>query len=169
MTIFDLMFIVCFLAAGVALVRAAYLACRGRWAKSARVLRRLGYGTAVYAAVLVTVSLTSRAKVLVMGEKQCFDENGLVSSVDDAAGCVHQVGQPPVVADSDGIFCIVTVRVSNAGRRRAQRETDVAVCLIDNGGHRLSLVAAWTTGRLMRRGCRHGQDLRTKMPPGGSV
>jgi hypothetical protein len=162
-TIFDLLFIACFLAAAVSLLRAVYDSCRRRWASSARVLRRLGCGAAAYAAVLVAVSLTSRQKILRMGEKQCFDEWCI--SVERAAR-QPQVGKPPAVAHARGIFCVVTVRVSNAARRKAQRETDVGVCLIDREGHRydpspqgqLALDATGTGGL----------DLTTKMPPGGS-
>jgi Domain of unknown function (DUF4352) len=162
-TIFDLLFIACFLAAVLSLLRAAYTACRRRWASSARLLRQLGYGVAVYAAVLVVVSLTSHPKILRMGQKQCFDEWCI--SVERAAQ-QSQVGRPPAIARARGVFCVVTVRVSNAAQRRAQRETDVGVCLIDREGHRydpspqgqLALDATGTGGR----------DLTTKMPPGGS-
>jgi Domain of unknown function (DUF4352) len=163
MSTFDLLFIACFLAAVVFLSRAVYYACRRRWATSGRVRRRLGYGAAAYGALLVTVSLTSRPKVLRIGERQCFDDWCITV---ERAARQSQVGKPPAVADARGIFCVVTVKVSNAARRVAQRESNVGVCLIDARGHRYD---PSPQGQLaldaMGAG---GQDLTTKMPPGGS-
>src|SRR5262245_32353307 len=127
MTIFDMLFIACFLTAVASLGRAGYYAGRRRWASSVRVLRRLGYLAAVYMAVLVTVSLASRPKILRMGEKQCFDDWCL--SVERAVRQTR-VGTPPGDVVARGVFRVVTVRVSNAARRRAQRESDVGVRLI---------------------------------------
>jgi hypothetical protein len=163
MSIFDLLFIICFLTAVVALFRAAYHACRRRWARSALVLRRLGYGCGLYAAVLIAVSLTSRPKVLRMGERQCFDEWCI--SVERAARQL-ELGKAPVTVNAGGIFCVVTVRVSNRARRRAQRETDVGVCLVGPEGRRYypsphGQLALDATGA-------GGEDLTTKMAPGGS-
>ena len=112
MTVFDLVFIACFLVAMVALVRAGYHASRRRWASSSRVLTRLGFGAAIYAGILVAVSLSSRQKVLRMGERQCFDE--WCVSVERVVR-LSQVGDPTTVAHARGIFWVVTVRVSNAG------------------------------------------------------
>jgi hypothetical protein len=113
--------------------------------------------------VLGTVSLTSRPTVLRIGERQCFDDWYITI---ERAARQSQVGKPPAVADARGIFCVVTVKVSNAARRVAQRETDVGVRLIDTRGNRYD---PSPQGQLaldaMGAG---GQDLRTKMPPGGS-
>jgi hypothetical protein len=162
-TPFDLLLIACFLTAVVSLLRAAYYAGRRRWVDSARVLRRLGCLAIVYFAVLVAVSLLSRPKVLRMGERQCFDD--WCVSVEHAARR-SRVGQPPADVEARGVFYVVTVRVSNAARRRAQRAADVGVCLIDDNGHRygpspLGQRALDATGA-------GGQDLTTRMPPGGS-
>jgi hypothetical protein len=163
MKIFDLVFIACFLTTAVSLLRSVYFACRRQWARSAQVLRRLGYGVAVYAGVLLAVSLASRPKILQMGETQCFDDWCI--SVERAAR-QSQVGKSPTVVNARGIYYVVTVRVSNAARRTAQRETDVGVCLIDLAGHRYypspqGQIALDATAS-------GGQDLTTKMPPGGS-
>jgi hypothetical protein len=162
-SIFDLLFIVCFLAAAISLLRAAYYACRRRWMSSARVLRRLGYGAGAYTIVLVAVSLTSSVKVLRMGERQCFDDWCI--SVERVAR-QSQIGERPAAANARGAFWLVTVKVSNAARRRAQRETDVGVCLIDPAGHRYypsppGQMALDATGA-------GGQELTTMMAPGGS-
>jgi Domain of unknown function (DUF4352) len=98
-----------------------------------------------------------------MGERQCFDE--WCDSVERVVR-LSQVGEPTTSARARGIFWAVTVRVSNAGRRRAQRATDAGLYLIDSEGRRYfqsssgqRALAATGTG---------GEDLRTKMPPGGS-
>jgi hypothetical protein len=163
MRIFDLVFIACFLTAVVSLLCATYYASGRRWARSAQVLRRLGFGAALYAALLMAVSLASRPNVLRMGERQCFDEWCITV---ERAARQSLVGNPPAAANARGIFYVVTVKVSNAARRRAQRETDVGVCLIDLAGHRYYpspqgqiALDAMGTG---------GQDLTTKMPPGRS-
>jgi hypothetical protein len=163
MTIFDLLFLACFLAAVAALFRAAYHACRRRWASSARVLRRLGYGIAAYAAVLVTVSLTSHPKVLRMGETRCFDD--WCVAVERAERC-SQVGKPPAVVEARGIFRVVTLRVLNAARRRAQRATDAGVYLIDATGRRYD--PSPEGQRALDATGGGGQDLTTRMSPGSS-
>jgi hypothetical protein len=162
-TPFDLLFIACFLTAVVALARAAYYAARRRWASSARVLRRLGYLAVVYLAMLVAVSLLSRPKVLRMGQRQCFDD--WCVSVEHAARR-SRVGTPPADVGARGVFYVVTVRVSNAARRRAQRAADAGVCLIDDKGHRYD--PSPPGQRALDANGAGGQDLTTRMPPGGS-
>jgi hypothetical protein len=159
----DLLFLTCFLVAVVSLVRAAYYAGRRRWTSGARVLRRLGYLAVVYLAVLVAVSLSSRPRVLRMGERQCFDD--WCVSVEHAERR-SRVGQPPADVEARGVFHVVTVRVSSTARRRAQRAADASVCLIDEKGNRYDpsppgQQALDATGA-------GGDDLMTRMPPGGS-
>jgi hypothetical protein len=163
MTVFDLLFIVCFLTAVVSVLRAAYYAGRRRWTSSARVLRRLGYLAAVYLAVLVAVSLLSRPTVLRMGERQCFDD--WCVSVEHAVRQAR-AGLPPADVAARGVFCVVTVRVSNAARRRAQRASDAGVCLIDEKGHRYE--PSPPGQRALDATGLGGSDLTTRLPPGGS-
>jgi hypothetical protein len=161
--IFDLVFIACFLSAMIALLRAVFYACRRRWAISVRVLRRLGYGVVAYAIVLVTVSLTSHQTVLRMGETRCFDEWCI--SVERVARA-SEVGNPTAPVRARGIFYVVKVKVSNAARRRAQRAVDARLYLIDPTGHWYdSSPEAQRALDAMGVG---GNDLTTRMPPGGS-
>jgi hypothetical protein len=162
-TPFDLLFIACFLIAVVSLLRAAYHAARRRWTSAARVLRRLGYLAVVYVAVLVAVSLSSRRKVLQMGQRQCFDD--WCVSVEHAERR-SRVGEPPAAVEARGVFSVVTVRVSNAARRRAQRAADAGVFLLDEKGHRYD--PSPPGQRALDATGVAGEDLTTRMPPGGS-
>jgi hypothetical protein len=162
-TIFDLLFIVCVIAAAISLLRALYHACRKQWAQAARVLRRLGYGILAYATVLVVVSLTSRPRILKMGEKLRFDEWCI--SV-ERARLQPRIGEPPATAQAHGIFNLITVRVSNEARRRAQRARDAAVWLVDSRGNRYDPSAEAQTA-LDAIGA-SGPSLTSMMLPGSS-
>jgi hypothetical protein len=132
MTIFDLLFLVCALVAIGTIVRAAYLALRGRSHLALRTLVRLAVGSAIYGVVLVVVSMVQPEREVAVGDPHCFDD--FCIAVDSAA----RLGSIGSVA-SAGDFVVVSGRVISKARRR-QRETDVRGVLRDDeaGRHEVS-------------------------------
>jgi hypothetical protein len=124
MTLFDLLFLVLFLTAGVVLMVAVAAAVRGRRGAAMTWLRRLGLGAGAYFGVVVIVSLASPQRVLGIGDDRCSD---------DWCIAVTDVRRTPVAA---GISYEVTFRLSSRARRVAQRERGVRVYLRDDHGHR---------------------------------
>src|SRR5262249_11424072 len=108
------LFVFCVLVTVVSLLTALILAIRRRPAAK-RVLKALGIGWAVYLSVVVLVAAMSPPRIIPMNQDLCSDEMCFaVTGVQTAA----QLGS----VRPTGIFYIVTVRVSNRGRGRAQRE-----------------------------------------------
>lgn len=163
MSVFDLLFLCCFLMAMASLLRAAYLACRRRWAKAGKLFKRLGYGIVVYGSVLVAVSLTSRPTLLAMGEKMRFDE-WCISA--ERATQMPTIGESAMAIDADGVFWLVTVKVSSEAKRRAQRATDAAVWLIDSQSVRYYPSAEGES--VLDAIAGSGPELSTMLAPGGS-
>src|SRR6266478_2576460 len=133
MTSFDLVFAASFLFAVGLFVRAMYLLVRRRWKSAARTGVALAAFVGVYAVVLLTVSLTSSPRYYPLGTEFRFD---------DWCFAVERVETAPVVGEGRdalrpaGVFRLVTVRVLNRGRGRAQREKNVGAYLLDAAGHR---------------------------------
>ena len=74
MTIFEPLFILCFLATVATLMVAAVSAIRGNRARAAASLRKLGICAAVYLAALLVAGAASQRKVYRVGDMQCFDD-----------------------------------------------------------------------------------------------
>jgi len=129
MTLGDLIFILCFLGTIVACGRIVWKLAHGRAADAKRSAAWLTVFLALYFAVLVMVSLVTPAKVVPIGEPQCFDE-----------WCIAVLGveKPAAIGGvrAKGVFWIVTVGVSNRGGGRRQRETGAFAYLVDGYGHR---------------------------------
>ncbi|HEY4321007.1 MAG TPA: hypothetical protein VGM77_07455 [Gemmatimonadales bacterium] len=128
MTLFDLLFLVCAMALLVTCLRGLYLAARRRWMSLGSLVIKLATAIAVYLAVLLGVSIVSPARLLPLGEPQCADE-----------WCIAVTGSARTATidgtAARGTFDIVTVRVSNRGLGRRQREVDVYAYLMDAAGH----------------------------------
>ena len=73
MSIFDLLFILVFLATVVTLIAAALAALRGRGTTALRILRLLGVCIAAYLATGLLVSVLEPRRVIA-GEPWCFDD-----------------------------------------------------------------------------------------------
>jgi hypothetical protein len=133
MTIFDLIFILAFLAGVATLLYAAVAALRRHRALALRTLGRIGLGVVLYFTVLVTVSLLSPRRLLKVGEQQCWDE-----------WCVGvtEVRRTPVAA---GLLYTVNLRVSSRARVHPQRERGVTVYLLDDLGRRFDAEPADAT------------------------
>jgi hypothetical protein len=133
MTIFDLVFLVAVLASVVTLSAAGVLALRGRFRQAAKLLARYGAGVALYLAVLVAVSLVSPQRVLAVGEDHCFDDWCI--AVQDVAKA-PQIGDGEGAVKAEGVFYVVTLRLSNRARGRPQRASSAGVFLLDGQGRR---------------------------------
>jgi hypothetical protein len=123
-SIFDLLFIVSFLATIVTLLTAAWFAIRGRGARALAVLRRLGLCAAAYLGIVVLASLFWPRTVLRVGDPQCFD---------DWCMAVQSAARQPA---GDRVVYTVALRLSSRARGVSQRENDVAVYLADDRGRR---------------------------------
>jgi hypothetical protein len=124
MSIFDLLFIILFLAAVATLLTAASFAILGRGARALALLRRLCICAGVYLGVIVLTSLLWPRTVLQIGDPRCFD---------DWCITVENVSRQ---ATGARVTYTVTLRVSSTARRVSQRENGVTVYLADNRGRR---------------------------------
>lgn len=125
MTLFDLLFILLFLATLATLVLAAGMALFGQLAKAGRVVRRLGIAVAVYLVVVAAAGLLTPRRYLAIGDDQCSDD-----------WCIAVDGVSK--ADSPGgVRYHVTFRVRSRARRVTQREPNVVVYLTDATGRRV--------------------------------
>jgi hypothetical protein len=122
MTIFDLLFVLVFLASVVTLLGAMFAGLRGQKARAIAILRRLGLCAAIYLGVVVIVSLVSPRRVLKVGDDLCWD---------DWCMTVTNVRKTP----SNGtVNYLVTFRVSSRARRRPQRGFARVYMMDDRGG-----------------------------------
>jgi len=131
----DLVLLVALLASSVVVVRVAWYSVRGPRNLARRIARDWAIGVVCYAIVLLAVSLVQPGRSIPLGEDECFDD-----------WCIAVVQMEP--SDSvDGIHrpIVVTVRISNRGRGRAQAEPDAYVYLRDESGRELP--AAVTRGK----------------------
>jgi hypothetical protein len=123
-SLFDLLFIVLFLAAVVTLLIAASFAIRGRGARAIALLRRLCICAGVYFGIIAVTSIFLPRTVLHVGDPRCFDDWCI--AVDNAS---RQLA-------GDHAAYTVTLRLFSTARRVSQREKDVAVYLVDDRGRR---------------------------------
>ena len=119
MNVFELLFILLFLASAVTLVWVVIGFLTRRAKRAAVVLRRFAIGAGAYLAIVFIVSAATPAKVLNVGDEQRNDDWCI------AVANVNWLEMGPRRA------CDVTLRLSNRGRGRAQRERGVRVYLVD--------------------------------------
>lgn len=124
MTIYELLFILLFLAATVTLLYAAIATVRGSRRQGVRILGRLAFCAAAYFAAVVIVAATSTRKVVQIGEPQCFDD-----------WCITVVAVSKPVAHADSAWH-VWLRVSSRAKRVTQRELNAVVYLTDDRNRR---------------------------------
>ncbi|HEX7678577.1 MAG TPA: hypothetical protein VF713_10670, partial [Thermoanaerobaculia bacterium] len=132
MTLFDLLFLLCFAAAAITIGRIAYLALRGRFRTARTTLIRLLACVAAYLLVLIGFSLVEPRKEIPIGQARCFD---------DWCITVEQAVRQKAIgaANAAGTFYVVTLRVSSRAKGSPQRETDIDVYLIDDLGRRIGI------------------------------
>jgi hypothetical protein len=131
MTVFDLFFILVFLGTAAGLVWVLITALLGFRMRALRRLLALGSYLAAYLAVVVMVSLLTPRKELQLGQDECFDDWCV------AVDKVHfspAVGQGSGQRSTQGLFYIVTLRVSSRALGRAQAAPDAGVHLLDDRG-----------------------------------
>jgi len=126
MSVFDLLFILAFLASVVTLVVAAVSAARGRCAQSLKILRIYGICAAGYLLTAVAVDFLLPQRVISVGGPWCFDEWCL--TVEN----VVRTPAPPLVSYE------VSLRISSRARRVTQRAKGAWIYLIDDRGRRFS-------------------------------
>jgi hypothetical protein len=124
MSIFDLLFIVLFLASVVTLLTAAVLALRGQRSRAVRTLRNFAICFAIYMAVVFAVALATPRRVYAVGEDRCFDDWCIAVEAADRAPA------------PEGILYTVALRLSSHAGRVSQREKGVRVYLTDDRGRR---------------------------------
>jgi len=118
MTIFEPLFLLLALATLATLVTAAGLAAAGRWARAARILRRLGLAAALYFAMVILVSLVRPPPQYRVAEERCFDD-----------WCLTVVAARRTPAPRPGYD--VTLRLTSHARQRPMGERGTVVYLID--------------------------------------
>jgi hypothetical protein len=121
MTIFEPLFIVCFLAAMVALIAAAVAAIRGRRAQALATLRNLGICAAIYIAALLAVGAASSRKIYRAGDMQCFDD-----------WCITVTAATRTAPET----VEVALRLSSRARQRPMGEKGTVGYLVDSQGRR---------------------------------
>jgi hypothetical protein len=120
MNIFDLLFIVLFLATVISLVAAGIATLRKRYASARRVLFTIGVSATIYMAIVCIVSAATPTKILNIGDPQCNDDWCI--SVESAD---HVPGNSAISYD-------VSLRLFSRASRVSQRENHVVVYLTDD-------------------------------------
>jgi len=124
MSIFDLLFLVLFLASVLTLLTAAVLALRRQGSRAVRILRNFAICFAIYMTVVFVVALVTPQRVYAVGEDRCFDD-----------WCIAVEGASHAPAP-EGTLYTVTMRMSSHAGRVSQREKGVRVYLTDDRGTR---------------------------------
>jgi hypothetical protein len=125
LTLFDLLFLLIFLATLIALIVAAYLSLRGHFAKAGRLVLGVAMFWVVYLGVVAAVSLSTPRRMVAMGEDRCFD---------DWCISVERVSGTRPIA--------VTLRVSSRAKRVRQSAPDNIVYLEDSEGKKYASLPA---------------------------
>lgn len=127
MNLFELLFILLFLASLVTLATAALLAVFRRRAVAGQVLRRYSVCLIIYLAIVLVVSPFSPRRVVHPGEPLCFDDWCItIESVE--SNKAHEY--------------VVTARLFSRARRAPQRETGVVLYLTDSFGSQYDSVTS---------------------------
>lgn len=163
MTISDLALILAVLGSALALCVVFFFLLRRQWRRASRIALALFACVALYAVVLMNVSLLSPQRVLAMHENRCFDDWCL--SVERV---VQQptVGTAPNIVSARGVYYLVSVRISSLAKAISQRAPDAQVYLLNAGGQRFDpsvpgQQALDATGQ-------GGQALSSELAPGSS-
>ena len=95
--------------------------------------RRLGQFLALYAAILISVSLSLPRRFYRPGERRCFDDWCVTAEYAQPAGGAIQARCP---ADPGGRTWVASIEVSSVARRVRQRAPDARVEIEDRQGKR---------------------------------
>ena len=130
---FELLFLVVFLASVVTLAAIIRAVVQGRRQSAVKLLAGYATGAALYLGTVVAVSLGSPQRVLTIGEDRCFDDWCI--AVDNVT-VTRELGPGERATKANGVFYVVSLRLSNRARGRAQRASSAAVHLMDGRGRR---------------------------------
>lgn len=131
MTIFDLLFILLFFFTVGSIGRILYLIARKRGQDSARMASILGGVLALYFGALAAVSVATPRKLIPMGEDRCFDDWCVGA---ERLSVSRTIGSGSNITTANGVFYIVTMKVSSRARRITQRAKDAGVVAMDEQG-----------------------------------
>jgi len=124
--IFELLFILIFLASVVTLVIAAVQAIRGRTRAFVRILSVLAGCLAAYFVICCLSTVLVPRRELKIGQPQCFDD-----------WCV-ELDAVSKSASNSTVSYETTIRIFSQAKRVSQRENGIAFYLEDDAGHRYS-------------------------------
>jgi hypothetical protein len=124
MSIFDLIFILCFLASVVTFIAGVIMMIRGRWQTLVRILGLYGMCAASYFAVDMAIAYLRPQRVIAIATPWCFDEWCLA-----VTKATHSAG-------GDAQTYNIDLELSSQTRGRAQRANGAWVYLIDDVGRR---------------------------------
>lgn len=130
MSLFDLLFILLFLASVLTLIVAAVYAIGGRGGAALAIVRRWAVCFAIYMGIVVAVALTAPKREIALGTDRCNDD-----------WCIA-VEKHQKMPSGDRTVYAVTFRVSSHALRVMQREKGVSVYLMDDRGRRFDPVPA---------------------------
>jgi hypothetical protein len=121
MTIFEPLFILCFLATVMTLIVAAVSAIRGNRARAVASLGKLGICAAIYVAAVIAVGAASQRKVYRVGDMQCFDD-----------WCITVTGAARTAPGT----VEVALQLSSRAKQRPMGEKGTIAYLVDGQGRR---------------------------------
>jgi hypothetical protein len=146
---FELLLLAMVLATLIVLLLSGAHVLRRHPARAARLLKGYAVALAAYFGCLVVVSLASPQRVVAMKEDRCFDDWCVAV---DAVTRHDGLGEGTGTAKPDGVFFVVTLRLSNQGRGRSQRASSAAVHLLDRRGRRYDVSATGQAALAAQRG-----------------
>jgi len=125
---FELLFLIVVLASVIVFIISIVNMIRRRFLQTKKLLFRYGLGIMLYLLILIVVSLTAPQRVVAMNEDRCFDD--WCVTVENVKVQNEIGGVKP-----DGIFYVITLKLSNQGRGRPQRVSSAAIHLLDGQGN----------------------------------
>src|ERR1022692_42103 len=133
MTLSDLIFLASVVLVLVLSVRIAVSALRGRWDKTRRLTRMLGWFVAGYAVALILAALLVPRHFYATGERRCFDDWCVTALGAKATDISTDV---PCQSGQGGRTWVTVVEVSSVAGRIRQRARDARAELEDRQGRR---------------------------------
>ncbi|MGD0366150.1 MAG: hypothetical protein ABSA94_01735 [Acidobacteriaceae bacterium] len=130
MTLFDLLFILLFLASAVVVVSLLVLLVRGRGSAAKRLFWIFAGTWVAYLAIVFVSAAATPQRIVPMSQDQCFDEMCFAVA---QAQTASQLGPPSDPVTARGIFYVVTVRVTSHSRGRTQSEGGLHALLWNSG------------------------------------
>ena len=161
--IFELLFLTFTLATVIALVAALVLLILRRRRSAFRAIAATAVAWIAYLATVAAIAATTPQRVLAMNEDLCFDE--MCFAVVDVR-LARQLGPPNQSVKADGVFSIVSVRVSSHSRGRTQSEGGLRAKLWD-GAHYCDVSAAGQKAYLATHA--GSAPLTARLSPGKTV